>query len=94
MASKKISPLEKKELKEEARRQGVEIYSLYSYEYSQTRNPASIKEFVCISQLNKEQIVGVLIPYFKSLGYIGTISVTKRLENAWSINLSNRVRDV
>ncbi|WP_156372886.1 hypothetical protein [Deinococcus sp. Leaf326] len=94
MLSKKISPLEKKELKEAARRQGVDIHSLYSYEYAQTRNPASIKEFVCISKLNKEQVVGVLIPYFKALGYIGAISVTKRPESAWSINLSNRVRDV
>lgn len=87
-----LSPLEIKHLKEKARNQGVNIYSLWSHEIRDSRRPSSVREYVCKSKLPREIIIAVLVPFFQAQGYKGKVSIREGVEDFYSIRLTHRLQ--
>lgn len=89
-----LTPLEIKTLKNKARSQGVEIYSIWTNEIRESRKPSSVRDYTCKSNLPKAAIIAVLVPFFQAQGYTGKVTITKSIENYWKVTLSTRLQYV
>lgn len=87
-----VTPVEHIRIKEDCRRQGVEVFSIFSYNTENKREESTVKEIIFKSPKKREQVLEVAIFYFKSIGYIGKVNVLPLKDNYWSASLSKRLR--
>ncbi|MFC3833084.1 MULTISPECIES: hypothetical protein [Deinococcus] len=87
-----VKPIEHIAIKEECRKQGVEVFSIFSYNTENRREDSTVKEIIFKSRLKRDEVLAVAIVYFKAIGYVGKVNVIPLQPEYFRASLSNRLR--
>jgi len=87
-----VNPLEHTRLKEECRKKGVEIYSIFTFNHENYREASTVKDIIFISSLSADEVLFIAVGYFEKLGYVGKVSLRHIQGKVYKAVLSKRLK--
>ncbi len=87
-----ITPSQHVKLKEECRKKGVEVYSIFTYNTENRHEGSTVKDIIFKSKLPTLMVLEVAIYYFNGLGYQGKVKVEHVKDDVYKAVLSRRLK--